>query len=56
MVVEEHKGALVAKSRMIQVLAVYDNSVSVEGVQPGERVVSGGSQLLKDGDLVKVIP
>jgi RND family efflux transporter MFP subunit len=56
MVVEENKGASVAESRMIQVLAVYDNSVSVEGVQPGERVVSGGAQLLKDGDLVQIIP
>jgi hypothetical protein len=54
--VEEHKGALVAKSRMIQVMAVYDNSVSAEGVQPGERVVSAGAQLVKDGDLVQVIP
>jgi RND family efflux transporter MFP subunit len=56
MVVEEHKGALVAKSRMIQVMAVYDNAVSAEGVQPGERVVSTGAQLVKDGDLVQVIP
>jgi len=56
MVAEEHNGALIAKSRVIQVMAVYDNSVSVEGVRPGERVVSSGAQLLKDGDLVQVIP
>ena len=55
-VAEEHNGALIAKSRVIQVMAVYDNSVSVEGVRPGERVVSSGAQLLKDGDLVQVIP
>jgi len=56
MIVEEHKGALVAKSRKIQVSAIYDNSAAVDGVQPGERVVSGGAQLLKDGDPVQVIP
>jgi RND family efflux transporter MFP subunit len=56
MVVEEHAGALVAKSRPIQVTAVYDNSVAVEGVRAGERVVSEGAQLLKDGDPVQVIP
>jgi hypothetical protein len=56
MVVEEHGDALVAKSRKIQVTAVYDNSVAAEGVQVGERVVSAGAQLLKDGDPVQIIP
>jgi hypothetical protein len=56
MIVEEHAGALAAKSRKIQVRTIYDNSVAVEGVQPGERVVSVGAQLLKDGDPVQVIP
>ena len=56
MVVEEHAGALIAKSRRIQVIAVYDNSVAVQGVQPGERVVSAGAPLLKDGDPVQLIP
>jgi len=56
MVVEEQAGALIAKSRRIKVLAIYDNAVAVEGVQPGERVVSAGAPLLKDGDPVQLIP
>jgi RND family efflux transporter MFP subunit len=56
MVVEEHAGASIARSRRIQVSTIYDNSVAVQGVQPGERVVSAGAQLLKDGDAVQVIP
>jgi RND family efflux transporter MFP subunit len=56
MVVEDRKGSLIAKSRKIQVRNVYDNSVDVAEVQPGERVVSTGAQLLKDGDPVQIIP
>jgi len=56
MVVEERTGALIAKSRNIQVRTIYDSSVAVDGVQPGERVVSAGAQLLKDGDPVQIIP
>jgi multidrug efflux system membrane fusion protein len=55
-IVEDRGGALIAKSRKIQVQTIYDNSVAVEGVQPGERVVSAGAQLLKDGDSVQLIP
>jgi multidrug efflux system membrane fusion protein len=56
MVVEERSGVLIAKSRKIQVRTIYDNSAAVEEVQPGERVVSTGAQLLKDGDPVQVLP
>jgi RND family efflux transporter MFP subunit len=56
MVVEEHAGGLIAKLRRIQVITVYDNSIAVQGVQPGERVVSAGAPLLKDGDPVQLIP
>jgi hypothetical protein len=56
MIVEEQSGKLVVKSRNIQVRAVYDNSADVDGVLPGERVVSAGAQLLKDGDPIQVIP
>jgi RND family efflux transporter MFP subunit len=56
MVVEGRTGALIAKSRNIRVQVVYDNSVAVEGVRPGERVVSDGAQLLKDGDPLQIIP
>jgi RND family efflux transporter MFP subunit len=55
-VAEEHIGGLVAKSRNIQVREVYDQLAAVEGVQPGERIVSTGGQLLKDGDPIQVIP
>jgi RND family efflux transporter MFP subunit len=56
MVAEERAGALVANLRKVQLGATHDNSVAVEGVQPGERVVSVGAQLLKDGDAIQVIP
>jgi RND family efflux transporter MFP subunit len=56
MAVEERTGALIAKSRKIQVRTIYDSSVAVDGVQPGERIVSTGAQLLKDGDPVRIIP
>jgi multidrug efflux system membrane fusion protein len=56
MVVEDRKGSLIAKTRKIQVQNVYDNSVAVAEVQPGEHVVSTGAQLLKDGDPVQIIP
>jgi RND family efflux transporter MFP subunit len=56
MVIEDRKGSLIAKSRKIQVQNVYDNSVAVAEVQPGEHVVSTGAQMLKDGDPVQIIP
>jgi membrane fusion protein (multidrug efflux system) len=56
MVAEQHDGMLIAKSRRIQVGAVYEDSAAVEGVQVGERVVSAGAQVLKDGEPVQIIP
>jgi RND family efflux transporter MFP subunit len=56
MVAQERAGALVANLRKVQLGATQDNSVAVQGVQPGERVVSVGAQLLKDGDPIQVIP
>ena len=56
MVAQDRAGGLVAKLRKVQLGTTHDNSVAVEGVQPGERVVSVGAQLLKDGDLIQVIP
>jgi len=49
-------GTLVANLRKVQLGTTHDNSVAVEGVQPGERVVSVGAQLLRDGDPIQVIP
>jgi RND family efflux transporter MFP subunit len=56
MVAQERAGTLVANLRKIQMGTTHDSSVAVEGVQPGERVVSVGAQLLKDGDPIQVIP
>jgi RND family efflux transporter MFP subunit len=56
MVAQERTGRLVASLRKVQLGATHDNSVDVEGVQPGERVVSVGAQLLKDGDPIQAIP
>jgi RND family efflux transporter MFP subunit len=56
MVAQDRAGRLVANLRKVQLGTTHDNSVAVEGVQPGERVVSVGAQLLKDGDPIQVIP
>ena len=56
MVAQEREGKLVANLRKVQLGATHDNSVAVDGVQPGERIVSVGAQLLKDGDPIQVIP
>lgn len=56
MVAQDRGGTLIARLRKIQLGATQDNSVAVEGVQPGERVVSVGAQLLRDGDSIQVIP
>src|SRR5882762_2062855 len=56
MVAQDRAGRLVANLRKVQMGTTHDNSVAVEGVQPGERVVSVGAQLLKDGDPIQVIP
>ena len=56
MVAQDRAGRLVANLRKVQLGTTHDNSVAVEGVQPGERVVSVGAQLLKDGDPIQAIP
>lgn len=56
MVAQDRAGRIVANLRKVQLGPTHDNSVAVEGVQPGERVVSVGAQLLKDGDPIQVIP
>jgi RND family efflux transporter MFP subunit len=56
MVAQERAGKLVANLRKVQLGTTHDNSVAVEGVQPGERVVSVGAQLLKNGDAIQEIP
>ena len=56
MVAQERGGQLVASLRRVQLGTTHDSSVAVEGVQPGERIVSVGAQLLRDGDPIQVIP
>src|SRR6266700_1639840 len=56
MVAQDRAGRLVANLRKVQMGTTHDNSVAVGGVQPGERVVSVGAQLLKDGDPIQAIP
>ena len=56
MVAQDRAGRLVANLRKVQLGTTHDNSVAVEGLQPGERVVFVGAQLLKDGDPIQVIP
>ena len=56
MVAQDRSGTLVANLRKVQLGTTHDNSVAVKGVQPGERVVSVGAQLLRDGDPIQVIP
>ena len=56
MVAQDRAGTLVANLRKVQLGTTHDNSVAVEGVRPGERIVSVGAQLLKDGDPIQVIP
>ena len=56
MVAQDRAGRLVANLRKVQMGTTHDNSVAVEGVQPGEQVVSVGAQLLKDGDPIQAIP
>ena len=56
MVAQDRAGTLVANLRKVQLGTTHESSVAVEGVQPGERVVSVGAQLLKDGDPIQVIP
>src|SRR5207302_9437572 len=46
MVAQERASTLVANLRKVQLGSTHDNLVAVEGVQPGERVVSVGAQLL----------
>ena len=55
MVAQERAGTLVANLRKVQLGTTHDNSVAVEGVRPGERVVSVGAQTLKDGEPIKVL-
>jgi RND family efflux transporter MFP subunit len=56
MVAQERSGKWTATLREVQLGVTYESSIAVSGVQPGDRVVVVGAQLLKDGDPIVVIP
>jgi RND family efflux transporter MFP subunit len=56
MVAQERAGKWTASLREVQLGATHESSIAVLGVQPGEKVVAVGAQLLKDGEPIEVIP
>jgi multidrug efflux system membrane fusion protein len=56
MVAQERAGKWTASLREVQLGATHESSIAVVGVQPGEKVVAVGAQLLKDGEPIEVIP
>ena len=55
-VAEQQSGQWRAHLRRVTVGATHGSSVSVAGVQTGEKVAAIGAQLLKEGDSLSVIP
>jgi multidrug efflux system membrane fusion protein len=56
MVAEERAGKRIASLREVQLGATHESSIAVVGVQPGEKVIAVGAQLVKDGEPIEVIP
>jgi RND family efflux transporter MFP subunit len=56
MVAQERAGKWTASLREVQLGATHESSIAVVGVQPGEKVIAVGAQLLKDGEPIEVIP
>jgi RND family efflux transporter MFP subunit len=56
MVAQESSGKWTASLREVQLGATHESSIAVVGVQPGEKVIAVGAQLLKDGEPIEVIP
>jgi len=56
MIAREQAGKWTASLREVQLGATNESSIAVGGVQAGEKVIAVGAQLLKDGDLIEVIP
>jgi multidrug efflux system membrane fusion protein len=56
-VVTEQSGRLIAKVREVKLGETYGNTIAVtEGVKEGDRVITSGVTLVRDGDAVNVIP
>jgi RND family efflux transporter MFP subunit len=56
MVAQERTGKWTASLREVQLGATHESSIAVVGVQPGEKVIAVGAQLLEDGEPIEVIP
>jgi len=56
MVAKERAGEWTATLREVQLGETHESSIAVVGVQPGEKVVAVGAQLLTDGESIEVIP
>jgi RND family efflux transporter MFP subunit len=56
MAAQEREGKWTASLREVQLGATHESSIAVVGVQPGEKVIAVGAQLLKDGEPIEVIP
>jgi RND family efflux transporter MFP subunit len=56
MVAQERAGKWTASLREVQLGATHESSIAVVGVQPEEKVIAVGAQLLKDGEPIEVIP
>src|SRR5258706_6586132 len=56
MVGQERAGKLTARLRAVQLCRSHYRSIAVVGVQPGEKVIAVGAQLLTDGEAIEVVP
>jgi multidrug efflux system membrane fusion protein len=56
MVAEERSGKWTARLREVRLGETHESSIAVTGVQPGEKVIAVGAQLLTDGEPIEVIP
>jgi len=56
MVAQQHGGKWVASLREVHLGATHESSIAAVGVQPGEKVIAVGAQLLTDGEPIEVIP
>ena len=56
MVAQQRSGKWTASLREVQLGATHEGSIAVVGVQPGEKVIAVGAQLLTDGEPIEVIP
>jgi multidrug efflux system membrane fusion protein len=56
MVAQQRAGKWTASLHEVQLGATHEGSIAVVGVQPGEKVIAVGAQLLTDGEPIEVIP